>query len=178
MSSGAPGRAARLSVGLPPLAWVPIASGIALGVPGVLALLTHQPLLFASLGPTALMMTHHPELPSSHPYNAVVGHMLGLGAGFLCVFALGLRGEPSVFATHTVSAARVAAAVLAIALASGLEILLRAQHPPGAATTLLAALGSFQPSWHTVWVVLAAVAAVTATAEVLKRLRAGTAMWI
>lgn len=56
MSFGPSGRAARVSTGLPPLAWAPLASGIALAVPGALALLTHQLMLFASLGPTALEM--------------------------------------------------------------------------------------------------------------------------
>jgi CBS-domain-containing membrane protein len=171
MPSSARFRFAGACAALPRIAWVPIASGIALGVPGVIGLLTHQPFIFPSLGPTAMMMTNHPELPSAQPYNAVVGHMLGLGAGYLCVFMLGLSSAPSIFAVHAVSAPRVAAAVLAMALASALELLLRAQHPPGAATTLLAALGSLRLTWHDTFAVLVGSVAVVATAELLKRLR-------
>lgn len=158
---------------LPRPLWVPLASAVTLGVPGVLALLMHQLFLFPSLGPTAMMMMNHPELPSARPYNAVVGHLLGLGAGFACVFALGLAHTPSIFVVHAVTAPRVAAAVLAITLASALELLLRAQHPPGAATTLLAALGSFRPNWHDAGAVLGAVIVLVGVAELLKRLRTG-----
>ncbi len=52
----------------------------------------------------------------------------------------------------TLVAARLALAVL-------LELLLRAKHPPAASTTLLVALGSFHPTWHDAWVILAGVAA-------------------
>jgi hypothetical protein len=156
---------------LPAVVWVPLASAVALGIPGVIALLTHQLFLVPSLGPTAMIMTHHPELRSAQPYNAVVGHFVGLGAGFLCVFLLGLSGTPSIFALHSVGAPRVEAAVLAMALASALELVLRAQHPPGAATTLLAALGSFRPTWHDCGAVLGGVIAVVAAAGLLERLR-------
>jgi CBS-domain-containing membrane protein len=165
-------RIARACAALPKVAWVPLASGITLGVTGVLALLTHQLFLFPSLGPTAMMMTGHPHLPAAQPYNAVVGHLLGLAAGFFSVLVLGLADTPSIFAVRIATGPRVAAAVLAIALASGLELLLRAQHPPGAATTLLAALGSFRPTWHDAGAVFVGVVGVVATAHLLNRLRA------
>ncbi len=105
---------------------------------------------------------------SARPYNALVGHAVGLCSAILLVVALGLSATPSVFEAHTVSGARVAAAVLALALASLLELLLRAQHPPGAATTLLVALGSFHPNWHDAAVVLGGVLAVTAAGTLLQ----------
>jgi CBS-domain-containing membrane protein len=171
MASRARDRLVRACSALPATVWVSLASAVALGVPGLVALLTHQLFLFPSLGPSAMMMMNHPELPSARPYNAMVGHLVGLGSGYACVFALGLAGTPSVFTLHAVLAPRVAAAVLAIALASALELVLRAQHPPGAATTLLAALGSFRPTWHDAGAVLAGVVTLVATAELLKRLR-------
>jgi hypothetical protein len=162
-----------LRVKLPPLPdalWVPLASGIALGVPGLIALLTHHLTLFASLAPTSVMIAQQPLLASTRPYNAIVGHMLGLGCGFFAVWVLGIASQPSVFAVHMVSGPRLAAALLAIALATSLEIVLKAQHPPAASTTLLAALGSFRLDWTYAWEVLVGVLAVTMTGELLQRL--------
>jgi CBS-domain-containing membrane protein len=96
--------------------------------------------------------------------------MIGLGAGFFAVWALGIAAQPSVFVAHMVSGPRVGAALLAIAIATALEVLLRAQHPPGAATTLLAALGSFRLDWTDTWEVLVGVVAVTITGELLQML--------
>ena len=150
--------------------WVPLASGAALGVPAVIALLTHHLILFASLGPTSVMIAQQPLLSSTKPYNAIAGHMIGLGAGFFAVWALGLAAAPSVFVAHTVSGPRVCAALLASVIAVGLEMLLKAQHPPGAATTLLAALGSFRVGWTDTWEVLVGVVAVTVAGELLQKL--------
>ncbi len=116
------------------------------------------------------MIAQQPLLASTRPYNAIVGHMLGLGCGFFAVWVLGIASQPSVFAVHSVSGPRVGAALLAVALATALEIILRAQHPPAAATTLLAALGSFRLDWTYVWEVLVGVIAVTMTGELLHRL--------
>ena len=155
---------------LPLVVWVPLASGVAIGVAGLIALLTHHLILFASLGPTSVMIAQQPLLASTKPYNSIVGHMIGLGAGFFAVWVLGIAAQPSVFIAHMVSGPRVCAALLAIAIATGLEILLKAQHPPGAATTLLAALGSFRLDWTDTWEVLVGVVAVTITGELLQML--------
>lgn len=155
---------------LPLAVWVPLASGIAIGVPGVIALLLHHPVLFASLGPTSVMIAQQPLLASTKPYNAIAGHTIGLAAGFFAVWALGLAHAPSVLVTHVVTGPRVCAALLAIAVAMGLENLLAAQHPPGAATTLLTALGYFRLGWTDTWEVLVGVVAVTITGELLQRL--------
>lgn len=152
-----------------PLAlWVPLATCVALGVPGVIALITHHVILFASLAPTSVMITQQPMLASTKPYNTIVGHMVGLGAGFFAVWVLGIASQPSIFAAHMVSGPRVCAAVLSIAIAMEAELLLKARHPPAASTTLLAALGSFRPDWTYTWEVLAGVIAVTAAGEILR----------
>lgn len=155
----------------PPLAlWVPLASGVALGVPALIAVLTHHLVLFASLAPTSVMIAQQPLLAATRPYNAIAGHMIGLGAGFFAVWALGIAAEPSVFVVHAVSGARACAALLAIVIATTVEIVLQAQHPPGAATTLLAALGSFRVDWRDTWQVFIGVVAVTLTGELLQKL--------
>jgi CBS domain-containing membrane protein len=155
---------------VPLIVWVPLASGVAVGVPGLIALLTHRLILFASLGPTSVMAAQQPLLSSTKPYNCIAGHMIGLGSGFLAVWALGIASQPSVFAAHAVSGSRVCAAVMAIAIAILVESLLEARHPPAASTTLLAALGSLRPNWTDTWEVLLGVVAVTTTGELLRLL--------
>ncbi|HJS91501.1 MAG TPA: HPP family protein [Steroidobacteraceae bacterium] len=155
---------------IPLAVWVPLASSITIAVPGVIAFLTHHLILFASLAPTGVMAAQQPLLASTKPYNSIVGHMIGLGCGFFAVWALGIADQPSIFHVHTVSASRLCAAVIAVALAMLFESLLKARHPPAAATTLLAALGSFRLDWTYTWEVLVGVVAVTVAGELLRML--------
>lgn len=135
--------------------WSPIFAVSNLLIAGVIGLLSGNLLLFPSLGPIAVMQAHLPRHRSSRFYNIVVSHLVGLAAADLFVIVLGLSTAPSVFYTHQLSGARVAAALLAILLGTSAELILRASHPPAAATTLLAALGSFRPTARdTAWVVV------------------------
>jgi hypothetical protein len=154
---------------LPQWLWVPIASALALVLPAAVAAGTHRLVLFASLGPTAVIAAQQPQLPSARAYNAFVGHMIGLGCGFAAVFAFGLSATPSVFMTREVTLGRAAAAVVALLVAALFELLLHAQHPPAASTTLLVALGSFHPTWNDTGLIVGGVALVTAGAELMRR---------
>jgi CBS domain-containing membrane protein len=153
---------------IPQVIWLPLATALTIGVAGLISVLTHRVVLFASLAPTAVLITQQPLLASTKPYNAIVGHMAGLGSGFLAVWALGIAAQPSVFIVHAVSGARVGAALMAIVIAMVAELALNARHPPGASTTLLAALGSFRLDWTDTWEVLVGVVAVTVTGELLR----------
>src|SRR5690348_17007389 len=148
------------------VAWSAVASAVVMLVAGAAAVATSSVLLFPSLGPTAVMMAHSPTHPSSRPYNAIVAHLVGLGAAFLSVAIFQIAFAPSVFQLHAVSWSRVGAAALAIALGSAVELLLGAPHPPAASTTLLAALGSFHPTWHDTGLVCGGVLLAVATGEV------------
>jgi CBS-domain-containing membrane protein len=119
-----------------------LASALVLLAGGV-GLLLGMPTLFPSLGPTAFVQVETPEQPAARPWNVLVGHLCGAVAGYLAVAVTGAGAMPSVLATAELSAQRVAAAVLAIALTMLAGALLRANHPPAAATTLLIALGGF-----------------------------------
>lgn len=150
---------------------VPLASVLALLVPGLIGIATHRLFLFASLGPTAVTLAQQPHHPSSRAYNALVGHLIGLGVGFAVVGALGLATTPSVFELHALSGMRVLAALLSVGLAALGELLLRARHPPAASTTLLVALGSFHPTAGDTIAVLGGVVSLVATAELVRRAR-------
>jgi hypothetical protein len=111
---------------------------------GVIGLAFGRPWLFPSLGPSAYMHGETPRGRSSRFYNTLVGHLIGLGAGFAAVAILNLWAAPPVVSTGVLTISRMLAAVLAVVVTSALCSLLRASHPPAAATTLLVALGSFR----------------------------------
>lgn len=151
--------------------WIPLSSALALLAPSALALGTHRVFLFASLGPTAVTIAQQPTQPAARPYNAVAGHLIGMTCGFAFVFAFGLAHTPSVFLLHDISAARVAASLLAVMVAMMLELRLNARHPPAAATTLLVSLGSFHPTWRDTALIVGGMITVVVVAELLRRVR-------
>lgn len=157
---------------LPDGLWTPFATAVIVLVPGLVGLAAGRPMLFPSLGPTALFQAHEPDHPSSKLYPVVVSHIVGLGCAFLMVTLFGIGDEKSVFELKHLTTARVTATVLAVTLAAGLEMLLRAPHPPAAATTILVALGTFKPNVRDAVTVIGAVLLVAGVGEVLRRLRA------
>ena len=139
---------------IPDLIWAPVIAGVLMLVAGFLGLAAHQPWLFPSLGPTAFLQAELPKLPSSRFYNTIAGHLLGLGSGLVAVTLLGANIAPSALATGELTPIRVWASVLAVVLNLLAGLLLKASHPPAAATTLLFALGGFKPTLHDVVIVV------------------------
>jgi CBS domain-containing membrane protein len=110
---------------------------------GILALLAHglhSPLVFPSLGPTAFLLFHRPLAPAASPRNALVGHLIGILAGWLSLTVTGLTHAPPILDTG-VTWPHVASAALSIGLTSGLMILFDIPNPPAGATTLIVSLG-------------------------------------
>jgi CBS domain-containing membrane protein len=65
----------------------------------VLALLAHwmrDPLIFPSLGPTAFLLFHRPLAKAASPRNALLGHLLGILAGWLSLAVTGLIHAPPI----------------------------------------------------------------------------------
>lgn len=158
---------------MPDVVWAPLAGGCLMLLVGAIGLALGQPLLFPSLGPTAFLQAETPELPAARFYNTVVAHAAGLAAGFLAVFIFGAQQAPSVLATQQLTPVRLWAAVLSIVLTLLAGYLLRASHPPAAATTLLVALGGFKPTLASVQTVAIGVLIVAIAGEALRRLRLG-----
>jgi CBS-domain-containing membrane protein len=103
---------------------------------------TKQPLIFASLGPTAYELTEQPQMPSARPYNIIVGHLIGLGAGFLAIYLLNAWAAPNVLATGIVSPQRVwAHGHIGCAHRLCIPPSKKARQPAALATTLLVSLG-------------------------------------
>jgi hypothetical protein len=152
------------------LLWATLGEGGLLLVPALLGWGLHQPLIFASLGPTAYELVEQPQIRSARAYNVVVGHMVGLGAGFLSVFVLNAWSEPNVLATGIVSSGRLGAAIIAVTLTTFFTLLLRAGQPAALATTLLVSLGSMQTKRDAV-AIIAGILVVTALGEPIRRFR-------
>lgn len=157
---------------IPEAAWTPLVTALLVLVPGLIGLGTGRPAIFPSLGPTALFQAHTPDHPSSRFYNVVVSHVIGVATGCLVVTLFGIAHEKSVFELGELSWPRVGASVVAVAIAAVLEILFRAAHPPAASTTLLVALGTFQPSVRDVATLLTSILTVAVLGELFRQLRA------
>src|ERR1051326_2224639 len=90
----------------------PLEEGALILVLAALGWVAHWPFVFASLGPTAYEMVEQPELKSARPYNVIVGHFVGLGAGWLALWAFHAWSSPNVMRTGVVPPPRLEAAVL------------------------------------------------------------------
>jgi hypothetical protein len=60
----------------------------------------HQPLIFASLGPTAYEIVEKPGTRSARPYNVIVGHLCRVGAGFPALVIFNAWSAPKMLATE------------------------------------------------------------------------------
>ncbi len=150
--------------------WAPLGAGLLILLAGGIGLAVHRAWLFASLAPTAYEQAELPENKTSRIYHVIVGHYVGLAAGFLAITLVGAWSTPNVLSTGVLTAPRVYACVLGIAITVLIALLLRASHPPAGATALLVALGAFT-TWADVLNVVVGVAIVAVAGEVLRRLR-------
>jgi CBS domain-containing membrane protein len=140
---------------------------IAIGVMAACALITRQPFVFPSLGPTAFLFFYAPTTAAASPRNTIYGHAIGVGAGYASLVLFGLTDDPAALASE-ITGPRVGASALSLGLTSGLMVLLRAPHPPAGATTLIVSLGIIHTPAHLL-VLMAAVLALTLQALVINR---------
>lgn len=162
---------------LPDPVWAPIAVALltlAVGVPALL--FGMQPWLLPSLGPTAFLQVMFPALPGSRLYNAIVGHAGGLICGFIGVALFNAWNDPAVLTDHQLTVGRLGAATVAMALSILVGILLRASHPPAAATVLLVALGSLKDQQQIVAFAIGLLI-ISVVGELVRRLRLGEWSW-
>src|SRR5437588_11479968 len=133
---------------VPVLAFFSLINGfISIGLMSVLAVITHSPFIFPSLGPTAFLFFYTPTHPSASPRNTIIGHAIGVLAGYLSLVITNLTMAGPALQVG-VTWPRVAAAGLSLGLTAGLMVLLRAPHPPAGATTLIVSLGILRQPWQ------------------------------
>jgi len=141
---------------------------ISIGIMAALAVVTHSPFIFPSLGPTAFLFFYTPTAPSASPRNTVIGHAIGVAAGYFSLVVTGLTMAGPALAVG-VTWPRVIAAALSLGLTSGLMVLLKSPHPPAGATTLIISLGILTKPWQLL-LLMAAVILLTIQAFVINRL--------
>src|SRR5579863_2159151 len=129
---------------------------ISIGLMSVLALITGSPFIFPSLGPTAFLFFYTPRAPSASPRNTLVGHTIGVLAGYFSLVITGLTAAGPALAVG-VSWPRVIAAALSLGLTAGLMVLSRSPHPPAGATTLIISLGILTKPWQLLLLLIAVV---------------------
>ncbi len=141
---------------------------LSIGLMSALAVLTHSPFVFPSLGPTAFLFFYTPTAPSACPRNTLIGHAVGTGAGYLSLMVTGLTMAGPALSIG-VTWPRVIAAALSLGLTAGVMVLLRAPHPPAGATTLIISLGLLTHPWQLV-LLMGAVVLLTLQALIINRL--------
>ena len=153
----------------------PLLAGAVMAVIGALAWAAAMPWLFPSLGPTIAIQAHSPDASVARPWNVVVGHAIGAIVGFACVWATGSVDQAPVNITHEISAARLVAAALAVALSMAFQHAADAHHPPAQATTLLIVVGALEASYQGAVVIAIGIALVALLGEGVRRSKAGPA---
>ena len=158
---------------VPDQIWAPLMSGILILIVGAVSVLAGMVWLFPSLGPTIYLQTQKPADPASRFLNIVLGHLLGLGAGFAGVFLFNAFNDPVTLTAKELTWGRVGAAVVALALTLLLTQLFKAHHPPAGATTLLTALGSIQTAQDAMSLMIG-VLIVAIAGELVRKTRTNT----
>ena len=121
-------------------AYAALLSLLVLALSGAVGLALKQPWLFPSLGPTVMLFFQSPRQRASRPLHALVGHGVALVVGYLCLVVFGLVGAPPV-PSAGLTVPYLIAGALSVALTTGILALLRLEHPPAGATTLIVSLG-------------------------------------
>jgi len=145
-----------------------LGSLFAIALSGLWAWLFDEPLLFPSLGATAFLFFETPLAEVGTPRNAIVGHVVAIGAALASLGAFGLLDAPSVY-VEGVTPARIGAVAFSVAVTGGVLRLLRAAHPPAGATTIIVSSGLLAKP-HQVAAVVGGVALITAAGWALNRL--------
>lgn len=141
---------------------------LTIAVLAVVAMVSHVPFVFPSLGPTAFLFFFTPLAPTASPRNTLCGHAIGVLCGYGALWVTGLRDAAPASAVG-VDEARVVAAALSLAATGALMILARAAHPPAGATTLIISLGIVTRPFHLL-VIEVAVALLVLQAIAINRL--------
>src|SRR5437868_4074685 len=154
---------------LPLLALFNFVSGFfSVSLMAAIAILLHSPFIFPSLGPTAFHYFSRQTAPTASPRNAIIGHLIGIVAGYFSLIVTGLTTTGPAIA-NGITWPRVIAAALSLGLTAGLMLLFRASHAPAGATTLIISLGILTQAWQLV-VLMIAIVLLTLQAIAINRL--------
>lgn len=106
---------------------------------GLLAVITDEPFLFASAGPTAIIAANNPYRKETTFSSITLGHAFGLFAGIVALLVFGLYESSR--SAEIFSWSRLGATSLAMGATAIFSEKSPFPHPPAGATTLLISLG-------------------------------------
>ncbi len=131
-----------------------INSFITIAILSAVAMVTRTPFIFPSLGPTAFLFFYAPDAPAASPRHTIIGHAIGILCGYGSLWICGLT---QALPTNEVgvSRSRIFAAALSLAATGAIMVLLKAEHPPAGATTLIVSLGIVSRPFHLVLIEVA-----------------------
>jgi hypothetical protein len=155
---------------IPDSIWGPVTAGALILLVGLIGVAVGRPWLLPSLGPSAALIALQPAHPQARLWNTIVGHLLGIAAGFAGIVLAGAATAPSPLLEGQLVPARVLAATLAIVFSLVLMTATRSVHPPATATTLLVALGA-SATLDKALAIAAGVIVVALGGELLRRVR-------
>jgi CBS domain-containing membrane protein len=112
---------------------------ISIAVLSAVAMISHTPFVFPSLGPTAILFFFHPMSASAAPRHAIYGHAIGILCGYGSLWLLGL--EHTGMSAMAINPRRLIAVALSLAATGFFMVLLKVAHAPAGATTLIVSLG-------------------------------------
>lgn len=147
----------------------PLCEAALLFLAALIAWATHKPLIFASLGPTAYELVETPERKSARPYNVVVGHLVGVLAAFLALWAMDAWSTPGI-GQGTIGWPRIGAVVLAAGITVVVTLLIKATQPAALSSTLLISLGNMQ-TWQDGFMIMGGVLIVLLAGEPVRKWR-------
>jgi CBS domain-containing membrane protein len=145
-------RASRAAMGW----YVLVASALSIAVLSAVAVITHEPFVFPSLGPTAFLLFYAATSASSSPRNVCFGHLIAVVCGYAALLAFGLTTvAPDL---EDITWQRVGAVTLALCSTLSIMVWLGVPHAPAGATTLIVALGLMRTPAQLAILMLAVVA--------------------
>jgi len=141
---------------------------VTIAVLAFVAAVADSPFVFPSLGLTAFLFFFNPLAESSSPRNTLCGHAIGLACGYAAYAITGMHSFPQTTHGHLYWP-RILSAALSLSTTGALMVLLRVNHPPDGATTMIVSLGILSRPWY-LPVIEAAVVLLTVQAFVINRL--------
>lgn len=145
-----------------------INAGAAIFSIGLFAWLTHLPLIFPTLGPSAFLLFSNPLSAAAAPRSVILSHSLALAIGYgtWLLFHFLYPESLSLVEGHL---AVYFCATLALALTAMTLIYLNCPHAPGCASSLVVALG-LVTQWQDICLMIAVIVWLTAQAYSINRL--------
>ncbi len=149
------------------------AGSTAMGIITAAAYITHLPLIFPPLAPSAFILFYTPMSPSASPRSVFLSHSIAIVAGIISLkLVSSLAPEANLFDPSVINAQRIMVITLATVTTTLAMVMLKCTHAPATASALIAAMGYMTNPFQIVGL-LAAVALLILEAIIFIRILGG-----